>query len=151
MSDNNVTPPVSPQQPEQPGFAAQPGYSAQQSAYPAQQPAYPAHPGSAPQPQQYAAQQPGYPAPQQGYGQPVAPRTNMMAILALVFGILMAPVGVILGHIALKQLKTSGEGGAGFAKAGLIIGYVMIGLWLLSMVMIVILGIIAGASSSYSY
>jgi len=31
---------------------------------------------------------------------------------------------VILGHVALKQIKTTGEGGRGLAIAALVIGYV---------------------------
>ncbi|MCS4277582.1 hypothetical protein M2390_002791 [Mycetocola sp. BIGb0189] len=132
MSDTNFTP--------QPG-AEQP------AAYPAQQPA-PGLQGYAAAPQQ------GYAAPQPGYAQPgyaAAPqKTSVMAILALIFGILVAPVGIVLGHIALKQLKTSGEGGEGLAKAGLIIGYIFFALWILINIVGVITAL-AGASSSYGY
>lgn len=123
MSDTNFTP--------QPG-AEQP------AAYPAQQPA----PGL----QGYAAPQPGYAQP--GYA--AAPqKTSVMAILALIFGIVFAPAGIVLGHIALKQLKTSGEGGAGLAKAGLIIGYIFFALWLMFFVIGLVGGII-GATAGYS-
>ncbi|RLP83827.1 DUF4190 domain-containing protein [Mycetocola lacteus] len=130
-----------------PNFTSQPG-AEQPAAYPTQQPA--------PELQGYAAApQPGYAAaPQPGYAQPgyaAAPqKTSVMAILALIFGILVAPVGIVLGHIALKQLKTSGEGGEGLAKAGLIIGYIFFALWILINIIGVIMAL-AGASSSYGY
>ena len=51
--------------------------------------------------------------------------TNTLAIVALItslVGIHLA--GIICGHIALNQIKASGESGRGLALAGLIIGYV---------------------------
>lgn len=55
--------------------------------------------------------------------QPVA-QTNSMAIAALVCSLVLAPLGVIFGHISLSQIKRTGEQGRGFAIAGLVIGYV---------------------------
>ncbi|WP_051701683.1 DUF4190 domain-containing protein [Mycetocola saprophilus] len=128
-----------------PNFTPQPG-AEQPAAYPTQQPA--------PELQGYAAApQQGYAAPQPGYAQPgyaAAPqKTSIMAILALIFGIVFAPAGIVLGHISLKQLKTSGEGGAGLAKAGLIIGYIFFALWLMFFVIGLVGGII-GATAGYS-
>jgi hypothetical protein len=40
-------------------------------------------------------------------------------------------VAVITGHVARHQIKRSGEAGAGLALAGLITGYVAIGLFFL--------------------
>jgi hypothetical protein len=82
-------------------------------------------------------QQPGY--GQQAYGQaytqpyPVAaPGTNVMAILSLVFAFVFAPAGIVLGHIAKRQLKTSGENGDGLATAGLVVSYIFTGLSVLA-------------------
>jgi hypothetical protein len=50
--------------------------------------------------------------------------TNTMAILSLVFVFVFWPVGIVLGHIAHAQIKTTGEKGKGLATAGLAIGYV---------------------------
>ena len=55
--------------------------------------------------------------------QPVA-QTNSMAIAALVSSLVLAPLGVIFGHISLSQIKRTGEQGRGLAIAGLVIGYV---------------------------
>jgi hypothetical protein len=58
------------------------------------------------------------------YGPP-AP-TNGTAIAALIFAILFAPVGIVLGHVARSQIKRTGEAGRGLATAALIIGYIFI-------------------------
>ena len=55
----------------------------------------------------------------------VGPPTNGTAIAALIFALLLPPVGIILGHIARGQIKRTGEGGRGLASAGLIIGYIL--------------------------
>ena len=54
-------------------------------------------------------------------------KTNVLAIVSLVTSILgLSLVGIITGHIALSQIKKTGEEGRGLAIAGLIIGYVSI-------------------------
>jgi uncharacterized protein DUF4190 len=72
---------------------------------------------------------PGYgqPVAPYGYAYPPAPRTNPLAIVSFVSAFVVSIVAVITGHIALSQIKRTGEGGHGFALAGLIIGYVGIG------------------------
>lgn len=57
--------------------------------------------------------------------------TNTMAIVSLVGGIAgwsIAPiaasvVAIVCGHIARKQIRSSGEEGDGLAVAGLVLGY----------------------------
>ena len=76
--------------------------------------------------------QPQQPAP--GVYPPMYPPprpTNSMAIAALVSALVLAPLGIVLGHIALSQIRRSGEEGRGLAMAGLVIGYVSVGLILL--------------------
>jgi len=122
-----------PYQPQQPyGQPYDPNTpSSGQPAYgqppPGDQPPY-GQPGYAQQPY---GQQP-YGAP--GYGPtyvPVATQTNTMAILALVFAFIFAPASIVLGHIAKKQIRQTGEQGEGLATAGLVLGYVFTGLWAL--------------------
>jgi len=79
-----------------------------------------------------APYQPGYYPPAR-----VAP-TNGLAIAALVCGLAeMFTLGraaipaVILGHLARGQIKHTGERGDGMAVAGLIFGYLGIGIWTL--------------------
>ncbi|GAA3517017.1 DUF4190 domain-containing protein [Actinocatenispora rupis] len=106
-----------------------------------------------------AGYQPGY-QPYAAY--PPRPKTNPMAIVSLVCslgGIFIVPLlgsiaGIIFGHIAKSQLKTSGEGGDGMATAGLVIGYIFAGLYGLGCCgyVIFVMGVfgLAGAASSSS-
>lgn len=64
-----------------------------------------------------------------GYGQPSSPqRTNGLAIASLVTSlvslltVITAPVGLILGIVALRAIRRDGTGGRGQAIAGIIIG-----------------------------
>lgn len=54
---------------------------------------------------------------------PLAPKTNTLAIASLISAFFISLLAVILGHIALNQIKNTGEGGRGLAIAGLVIGY----------------------------
>ena len=58
-----------------------------------------------------------------GYGTSPPQSTNGTAIAALVFAILLAPMGIVLGYIARSQIKRTGEAGGGMATAALIIGW----------------------------
>jgi hypothetical protein len=139
------------QDPYQPGYGQQPGYDP--AAYPQQPysggPSYPTTPA------------PNYPAayPQGGYVQPayVAPpnaSTNTMAILALVFAFVFAPLAIVFGHIAKKQIRERGEQGEGLATAGLVCGYIFTGLWLVGCVfyiLVIVIAIGAGSTTSNDY
>ena len=56
----------------------------------------------------------------------LAPRpTNVLGIITLVLGVLgFALVPVITGHIALAQIKRTGDEGRGITIAGLVLGYI---------------------------
>lgn len=76
---------------------------------------------------------PGYGAPAYGapgYGAPTYPpaprRTNVMAILGLVFAFVFSPLGIVFSAIGLSQTKKRGEGGRGLAIAGLILSIVLL-------------------------
>lgn len=60
--------------------------------------------------------------------------TNTLAILALVLSFVVSVGGIVCGHVALSQIKRTGEGGRGLALAGLIIGYSFTGLYVLALV-----------------
>jgi hypothetical protein len=73
----------------------------------------------------------------QGY-YPAAPDpTNGLAVGALICGIaeiffgLTAIPAVILGHLARQNIRRTGERGDGMAIAGLVLGYLGIGIWTL--------------------
>ena len=50
--------------------------------------------------------------------------TNVMAILALVFAFIFAPLGIVFGAVAKRQIGQTGEQGIGLAKAGFWLGIV---------------------------
>src|ERR1700756_612072 len=77
-----------------------------------------------------------------GFYPPIYPqprRTNAMAIAALVSAFVVAPLGIVFGHIALSQIRRSDEDGRGLAIAGLVLGYVFTALYLLLIVIWVIM------------
>jgi len=71
-------------------------------------------------------------------------KTNVLAIISLVSSFFISIVGIVLGHIALSQIKRTGEGGRGLAIAGLVIGY--IGLVLGIIWVIFVMGMVASQS-----
>lgn len=75
--------------------------------------------------------------------------TNVLAIVALILGLLIPPGGIICGHIALRQIKRTQEAGRGLALAGTIIGYVLtIGYILLGVGLVVFYAVLIGAVAS---
>ncbi|MFB0836193.1 DUF4190 domain-containing protein [Arthrobacter halodurans] len=92
---------------------------------------------------------PGYPAA----GYPAAP-PKTLSIVALVFGVVAVATGgfllvpqlgaVVLGHIALRREPE----GRAMAIAGLVMGYLVIGLWLL---FILVVGLFLGGIASTNW
>jgi hypothetical protein len=83
-------------------------------------PAPPAQPAPS-----YGTSAPSYDAGSPAYAAaPNGQKTNVLAIVSLVSSFFISIVGIITGHIALSQIKKTGEQGRGLAIAGLIIGYV---------------------------
>ena len=61
-------------------------------------------------------------------GNPYPPRElnhNTLAVLAPVFAVVLPPAGAVLGHVALAQIKHTGEQGRTPAIWGLILGYLL--------------------------
>lgn len=122
-------------------------------AIPVAQPA-PAYP-AAPTPPPAAPGAPGAPgAPAAGYpaaGYPQQPPLNTLSIVALVGGFLVNIVGIVCGHIALSQIKRTGERGRGLALAGLIIGYVSLAASVIAVIsLLAFAGLAASTVSSAS-
>ena len=103
---------------------------------------------SYPPPQQnYAPSQP-YVAPS-AYGQAPGGGTNTLAIVALILGFVVPIAGIITGHIALRQIRRTGEQGHGLALAGTILGYVFTVLGILAIVAyFVFLAVIIGSAGA---
>ncbi|WP_449280764.1 DUF4190 domain-containing protein, partial [Leucobacter sp.] len=109
-----------------------------------QQPGSPAAPPAGAPPQQPAGAPPaGYPQPA---GAPQAP-LNALALVSFIGSFFVSLVGIICGHIALSQIKKSGERGRGFALAGTIIGYVALAGTILAIVVSIA---VAGAAVKYA-
>ena len=86
----------------------------------------------------------GYGAPPAYSAYPAKPKTNGLALASMILGILGLTVGlcllffpvmpilaVIFGHIGLSQTRKTGAPGRGYAIAGMVTGYVGIGLAIL--------------------
>ncbi|MEU8889787.1 DUF4190 domain-containing protein [Streptomyces sp. NPDC048442] len=125
-------------QPQQPGGPPQQPVPPPHQAYGTPYPPAPSPYGAQPYggPQSYGGSQP--------YGMPPAPpRTNGLAIASLVTGIVCCiPVlGLILGLIALSQIRKRGDSGKGMAVAGIVLSSLS--------VVLVLVGALTGALSNF--
>jgi hypothetical protein len=101
---------------------------------------------------QYGQPPYGQPAPYgppPGYPYPAPQSTNGMAIASLVLGILWlywigSILALVFGYMARKQIRERGEGGAGMATAGIVLGWIGVG----AFVLFLIVGV-ASFSSGY--
>ena len=107
-------------------------------------------------PQSLSQQQAAQPQPQftQQQGVPQRPRTNALAVLAIIGVWFLGIVGVIFGHLSLRRITRSGERGRGIALAAIIIGYLRIALTAAAIVLLVstggrLLHTFEGPSASY--
>jgi len=147
-----VMPPVD-QPPQSWGQAsyAQSGYATPAYGQPQQSPPPPADQTQVDPPQ--AGGQPQYgqqPYGQQPYGQPLAQdKYNVLAIVSLVSAFFVSLAAIITGHIALSQIKKTGEKGRGLAIAGLVLGYLGIVAGIIGAILFVVL-IASTSSNGYS-
>jgi hypothetical protein len=76
------------------------------------------------------------PTPYSAPAAPAAPggTTNVLAIIALIAAFVFPLAGIVIGHIALGQIKRTGENGHGLALWGTILGYVFSVIWILVIV-----------------
>jgi hypothetical protein len=90
------------------------------------------------------------------YGGPPGPpvyqaKTNGLAITSMILGILgfftcgvTSILALIFGYVANGQIKRTGENGQGMALAGIILGWILTGLWILYWILV-----LAGAIASF--
>ena len=89
-------------------------------------------------------------APQHSYP-PVRP-TNVLGIITLVLGVLgFAIVPVVTGHLALAQIKRTGDDGRGITIAGLILGYIGLAGYLLAALFFFGMFFLAAVGAAGSY
>ncbi|TYP81338.1 DUF4190 domain-containing protein [Blastococcus xanthinilyticus] len=80
---------------------------------------------------------PGYPAhgqPYGGYPYPPPRRTNGMAVASMVLGIVWiywigSILALVFGYVAKQQIRERGEAGDGMATAGIVLGWVGVGIF----------------------
>ncbi|MBX3099214.1 MAG: DUF4190 domain-containing protein [Salinibacterium sp.] len=81
------------------------------------------------------------PAAQPLYGP--TPPWNVLSIVSLIASLVgFGLAGIITGHLALGQLKTSGEQGKGLALAGTIVGYASIAAVVLFTLIMVVMAVV---------
>lgn len=95
----------------------------------------------------YELANPGMPIPVMppGYAPPATVAAdpnhlNTLAVLSLVFGILGGYLAIVFGFLAKSQIKRTGERGNGMATAGVVLGFVWIGL---TIVLLIVVGVAA--------
>ncbi|MEV2236847.1 DUF4190 domain-containing protein [Micromonospora sp. NPDC049891] len=150
----NPQPPIPPQpagyDPYQPSADPYAGMKSDPAAAPYPPVGYPPA-----QPSGYPPAPPGYGYPPPGYGYPQQ-KTNSMAIVALVLSLIgvgsciTAPIGAIMGHVAMGQIRETGESGEGMAKAAIIVGWILTGLLALVIIGYAVAIVFAVANSSSS-
>lgn len=92
--------------------------------------------------------------PQSGQAYRPSTPTNGLAIAALVCALVglgtfvTAPIGAVLGHLARRRIRDSGEHGAGMALAGIIVGWSITALAVGCCVLSIALGVYGEATSA---
>jgi hypothetical protein len=81
----------------------------------------------------------------------VGPKTNTLAIVAIILGFLIPIGGIITGHIALSQIKKTGEAGRGLALTGTIVGYVFTAFYALVIVLSILIPLLFIGSTGHYY
>lgn len=81
----------------------------------------------------------GHPVPYSPYGWRAPVPTNGLAVASMVLGILWmfwigSILAVVFGHVARGQIRRSGESGDGMAVAGIVLGWIGVGLLVLGIV-----------------
>ncbi|MFD0967404.1 DUF4190 domain-containing protein [Plantactinospora endophytica] len=72
--------------------------------------------------------------------------TNVMAILSLIFAFIFAPLGIVFGVVAKRQIQQTGEQGSGLAKAGFWLGIVFTVITVLWFVLIAVVAVASNGS-----
>ena len=77
----------------------------------------------------------------------------ILSVSGVATGITIIP-GIVLSHIGFSQIKRTGESGRGFAVAGLVVGYCLLGLSVLAvffvLLVLVLIPLIAVGSLKYA-
>ncbi|MCU1579512.1 MAG: hypothetical protein JWP19_1716 [Rhodoglobus sp.] len=90
-----------------------------------------------------------YTAPAAGPARP----TNVLSIIALIAAFIIPLAGIIVGFIALGQIKKTGEAGHGLALAGVVLGFVFTAFYLIFFIVyfVIIAATLGVAGTTYGY
>jgi Domain of unknown function (DUF4190) len=77
-------------------------------------------------------------------------KTNTLAIVALVAAFFVPIAGIICGHIALGQIKRTGENGRPLALWGTILGYVFTAMYVLLILFSILVPLLLVGVGGYS-
>jgi large-conductance mechanosensitive channel len=97
----------------------------------------------------YSPVPPPAPAYQNSYA--VQAKTNVLAIISLIAAFVMPVAAIVTGHIAMSQIRRTGEQGEGLAKAGLILGYVFTSLGVLFFIAYILFFVVLIATQGSGY
>lgn len=75
-------------------------------------------------------------------------KTNVWAMTSLLSAFVIPVMGIITGHMALRQLSSTGQDGRGLAVGGIVVGYVVLVLQVV--VVIVIAALLGDAADTLS-
>jgi hypothetical protein len=79
-----------------------------------------------------------------------------MAVVSLILSLvglgtgITAPIGAVLGHMARRQIRDTGEDGDGLALTGIIVGWTVTGLFVLACCVAAIFFSVAASTSQIS-
>lgn len=76
----------------------------------------------------------GLPSTSSAEPEPEPRQVNVLAVLALILGCLLSPLAALLGHLAVAQIRVSGERGLVPAWIAVVLGYI----WLVALAVLVI-------------
>lgn len=65
-------------------------------------------------------------------------KTNTLAIVSFISSFFISVAGIVLGHMALRQIKNTREGGRGLAIGGLVVGYVSVAATLVGVIILAV-------------
>ncbi|SMH31222.1 protein of unknown function [Rathayibacter oskolensis] len=79
---------------------------------------------------------------------PATDRYNILAIIGFIASFFVSVVGIVLGFVALSQIKRTGEKGRGLAIAAIVIGFLAV---IVSIIAFVALFALAASAPTTGY
>lgn len=74
--------------------------------------------------------------------QPTVRPLNTLSVVAIALGVIGGPVAAIFGHVAMRQIRETGERGMLLARIATGLGYLWLAVWVVVIVWVVVTGAI---------